>query len=514
MVSLAAVTACGGGSPARQDGEITVLMGRAPDSLDPGVAHSPEAFEADWLAYTPLLTFAHSSGVTGTRLIPGLATDLPKITAAGTRYSFTLRPGLVYSDGQAVKAGDFEWAVERAIKLRWTGARNFIVGRIVGAAAFAANRADHISGIQTDDTSGQITIDLTSAYGSFDDVLALPALAPVPRTTPLRDERAAPPAGIGPYSIERVVPGRSFALVPNPRWERAGITGIPSGHADIDVRISQNLTANATAVLRNTADAFDAADQVPEAMLGRARAAMPDRYSRKALNATYAIFLNPDERPFSSALAREAVLTGLDRGAVARMAAETLLQGCYLLPPAMPGHPSAPCRYGPLLGGGDVARARALVQRSGMSGAHVTIRSAAGWPASVWTAYYVSLLDRIGFIASVSMARRGNLQTGVVGFTAQLPDPTSIYGELVVPGRLVDDPRISSQMNVLATVPAGQLDAVSSAWMGLDEYTAMKGYLAVLGYPTAPVLVSNRIDDSAVVFQPVVGIDWSSLKLR
>ena len=38
--------------------------------------------------------------------------------------------------------------------------------------------------------------------------------------------------------------------------------------------------------------------------------------------------------------------------------------------------------------------------------------------------------------------------------------------------------------------------------------------MAVLGYPTAPVLVSSRIDDGAVVFQPVVGIDWSSLRLK
>ncbi len=503
---------------------VTVLMGRAPDSLDPGAGSSPEALEADWLVYTPLLTFAHAHGVTGSRLIPGLATDLPTITQGGTRYSFTLRRGLVYSNGQTVRASDFEWAVERAIRLRWGGASNFIVDRIKGAAAFAGNRTDRISGIQADDASGRITIELMAAYGAFDDVLALPALAPVPSGTPLRDEQSSPPPGVGPYRFEQVIAGRSFELARNPRWGPLNIPEIPSGHLDVDVRISSDLAANARAVLRNAAGVFDSADQIPADVLGRASTAGPDRYSRIAQNETYSLFLDPSERPFSSQLARQAVLAGLDRDTVARVAAGTLLPGCYLLPPPMPGHPSARCPYGGLRGGADLARARALVDRAGMRGVRVVVQGEPGWPLAGLTAYYTSLLNRMGFRASQRPAPRPNAggtrigavsagaQTGIASFAPRLPDPALVYGELIARG--VADPNIAVRARVLAAVPAGQLDAVTSSWMALDEYTTSKGYVVVLGYPTAPVLLSSRIDGGALVFQPVVGIDWSSLELK
>ena len=223
--------------------------------------------------------------------------------------------------------------MERAIRLRWGGASNFIVDRIKGAAAFAGNRTDRISGIQADDASGRITIELMAAYGAFDDVLALPALAPVPSGTPLRDEQSSPPPGVGPYRFEQVIAGRSFELARNPRWGPLNIPEIPSGHLDVDVRISSDLAANARAVLRNAAGVFDSADQIPADVLGRASTAGPDRYSRIAQNETYSLFLDPSERPFSSQLARQAVLAGLDRDTVARVAAGTLLPGCYLLPP-------------------------------------------------------------------------------------------------------------------------------------------------------------------------------------
>ena len=332
--------------------------------------------------------------------------------------------------------------------------------------------------------------------------------------TALRNERTSPPPGVGPYLIEKVVAGKSFMLVRNPHWERSKIPAIASGHLDVEVRISADLAANARAVLRNAADVFDPADELPASILGRLRSATSTTYASKVRNATYSILLNPNERPFTSQPAREAVLAGLDRNAIARTAG-TLMPGCYLLAPPMVGHPSATCPYGPVRGPGDLALARALVERSGMSGVHVVVQSGAGWPVARWAAYYASLLNRIGFRASrtvITGTPSLAAQTSVASFTPKLPDPALVYGELIARG--VEDPNIVAQERVLAAVPAGQLEAVASSWQALDEYTARKAYVAVLGYPTAPILVSSRIDDGAVVFQPVVGTDWSSLRLK
>lgn len=535
FASVLGTSACGGsGRAPGSSSAITYLMGTRPGSLDPAVADTTEALEPDTLAYTPLLTYARARGLGGTQPIAGLATALPVITDGGKTYTFTLRNGLVYSDGEPVQAGDFKWAVERAIKLRWRGSRRFILGRISGASAFASGKAKTISGITTDDATGQITIHLTAAFGPFDNVLALPALGLVPTGTPFRNESTTPPPGAGPYVISNVVPGVSFSMVKNPEWPKIDIPGIPSGHINIDVKISSNVYANALAVLNGAADVFDWTDAIPPRLVARIKSDASDRYTRQVINATDLIFMNATRRPFSSQLAREAVLVGLDEKTIGRLGAGTLEPGCYFLPPSIFGHPSAPCPYGRPSAGGNLARAKALVKASGMAGAPVTVRSAARGPARRWMNYYTSLLDSIGFKASERVIGNASYyatigspgldpQTGFASVDEALPDPVEYYG-LLAAGAIrpssdldwgeVHDRYIDAQVRTLAAVPAAQLGAVASVWSALDRYTAGKAYFAVLGYEYVPDFVSSRIDYWAVVFDPEVGFAWSSFRLK
>ena len=503
LVSVAMASSCGGSASHAPTSTITVLTTKAPASLDPGVAFGERAMEVDWLAYTPLLTYTHGRGVIGTRLIPGLATDLPTITDSGTTYSFTLRPGLVYSNGLPVRASDFTGAIERAIKLRWPGARRYLLGDVVGAKAFADGRARAISGITTDDATGQITIRLVSADGQFEDVLALPALAPVPRSTPWRDERSDPPPGVGPYRIANVIPGRSFSLLHNPRWAQTQIPGIPRGRLDLRFRVSPDQAANALAVLHGRADALDPADSIPQSMLARVDARAESPYLATAADATDAIVMSTTSKPFSSGLVRDAVVAALDEQSIQRFSGGTIAAGCYLLPPPIPGHPSASCRRS-----GDVTRARTLVARSGLTGTDVTVSNEAGSPAGGLASYYVSLLDRIGFRASYGSA---GAQTRIEEFAPDLPNPAAVYEQLGASGY---DRHTAAQLHVLDAVPAGQASAVSTLWQSLDEYTARAKHVAVLGYPIASAFLSSRIDPDSVILHPVAGIDWSWLDLE
>src|SRR4029079_7132792 len=96
--------------------------------------------EADWISYTPLLTYMHASGKDGTTLIPGLAENLPQVSKDGKTYTLTLRKGLVFSNGKAVKASDFPYTIERAIKLNW-GGKSFFTHYIKCAAELHARKA-------------------------------------------------------------------------------------------------------------------------------------------------------------------------------------------------------------------------------------------------------------------------------------------------------------------------------------------------------------------------------------
>jgi peptide/nickel transport system substrate-binding protein len=181
-----------------------MLMGTAPQSLDPGLDYTTEGGEVNWLVYTGLTTYRHASRSAGTQLIPGLATSLPAISDGGRTYTATLRRGLVFSNGQPVVASDFTYTVERALKIPWGGSAEFITPVIVGASAYARGKARTISGITTDNATGRIVIHLTAPYGPFDNVLAFPALGLIPAGTPFTPQPTSP----GRHPVEQVPEAR------------------------------------------------------------------------------------------------------------------------------------------------------------------------------------------------------------------------------------------------------------------------------------------------------------------
>jgi peptide/nickel transport system substrate-binding protein len=533
-----AAAALGGSSMAAAATTPTVQMveGVAPQSLDPGLDYTTQGSEVNWLVYTGLTTYAHKSLTAGAKLIPGLATALPVISNGGKTYTVTLRKGLEFSNGQPVVASDFTYTVERAIKIPWGGSGAFITPNIVGATAYSTGKAKTISGITTNNATGQIVIHLNAAYGPFDNVLAFPALGIIPAGTPLKAEPTSPPPGVGPYVVKNIVPNTSYSVDKNPLWAKMAIPGIPAGYDDIDVKIDSNVTANALAVLNNSADIFDWADTIPGSLLSQIQSQAANRY--KLLNlggSTYYIFLNASEKPFNNQLAREAVVTGLNQDAMSRLGAGTLEPACYFLPPDVPGHPTAPCPYG-TPGTGNLAKAKALVKQSGMAGQAVTVWSEARDPRQQWMTYYTSYLNSIGFKATqkviadatyfttIGESKSLHPQTGFADWNQDFPNPVDFYGPLLDGASILptdnenfgqtDDSYIDSQVTKLGATPTTQLSTVASQWQALDEYVAKKAYVAVFGYQKFPFFASDRIIYSKLVFQPIYGWDLSSFDLK
>jgi peptide/nickel transport system substrate-binding protein len=548
LASAVVIAACGSSSsttpstssttstPSKTGGTVSFLYGTAPQSLDPGLDYTTQGSEINWLAYTGLTTYAHASGTAGTVLIPGLATALPVISDGGKTYTATLRSGLVFSNGQPVKASDFTYTVERSMKIPWGGAGAFITPNIVGAAAFANGKAKTISGITTNDATGQIVIHLVAPYGPFANVLAFPALGIIPSGTTFKAEPTTPPPGVGPYKVTSIVPNVSFTAVPNPEWAKMNIPGIPAAKVTVDAKIDSNINSNALSVLNNSADFFDWADTVPGSLLTQIKSQAGSRFSFQSLGGTtYYIFMNSQNKPFSSPLAREAVVTGLNENAMRTLGSGTLTPSCFFLPPYIPGHPtSASCPYG-TPGNGDLAKAKALVKQSGMAGTPVTVWSEERSPRLQWMTYYTSFLNQIGFKATQKtiadatyFSTLGNLslhpQTGFDDWNMDFPNPVDFYGVLLDGSAIqktnnlnfgeVNDPYINAQVKTLGAVPTTQLSTVAAKWQALDEYVAKKAYVAVFGYQSFPKFTSTRINYGAALFQPEYGWDWTSFALK
>jgi peptide/nickel transport system substrate-binding protein len=510
---------------------ISVVSGSAPDSLDPQVTTSAQAAEADWLVYTPLLTYQHQSGAAGSVLIPGLATSLPTVSADGKTYELTLRKGLLYSNGQSVKASDFAYTIERAIRENW-GEKSFLTSNIVGAASFDAGEAHSIAGIVTNDSTGKITIKLNQPFGAFANVLAFPGTGLVPSGTPMTDLGANPPPGVGSYKISHVAADGGYTLTRNPFFPFFRIPGIPIGHVEtIKVSIVPDNTVEAEQVLNNKADVFDGGDEIPPALLPQIEANAATRFSTQPSASTFFFFLNTTKPPFNSLKARQAVNTALDRQLLARLSSNFIQPSCFFLPEGIVGHPTGPCPYGETP---DIAKARQLVEESGMAGTPVTVWGQERSPRREYADYFTEMLNQIGFDASEKIVTDGEYFTAIgdsandpqVGFAdwfQDFPNPSDFY--FVMDGRTiqptdnfnfskVNDPFVQERLIPLDEVPSTQLSTVAGRWQELDEYVANQAYVAAFGEQVVPKFYSKRIDFNQAVFHVLFGNDFSTLQLK
>jgi peptide/nickel transport system substrate-binding protein len=534
-IACAAAGAAGCGKSEKPvGGSAIVAMPTPPDTLDPQLAYSTEAAEADWIAYTPLLTYRHKSGADGSELIPGLAQRLPRVSLGGRRYRLVLRKGLTYSNGRPVKASDFEHAVERALRLNWPGKR-FITGNIAGAEAYDVGRADEISGIAANDANGKLSIKLVRPNGAFPHLLALPAAAPVPSSTPMKDLSASPPPGVGAYRVTDVIPGRRWTMVKNPGFDALDIPDIPTGSLErITVKVVPDARSAVDKVLRGRADDFDPATPLPVGTKARVRAAGQDRFEMVPIPSTAYFFMNTAEPPFSSELARRAVVTALDRPTLARLGKGSLTPDCYLIPPGIAGHSTDPCPYGHADDAGDLQAGRELVESSASLGAPVTVWVEDSWPQRAYAGYYSKLLNRLGFDSHLRVAasprdfgrvgkRSTDPQTGFASWFNDFPSPVDFYevldADAVGPAGSpnagkVRDLFIQQQLEKLILVPVQDLDTAAAEWRDLDEYAAKKAYLAVIGTQQVPKLMSDRLDFDSAVIHPLFLSDWSTWALE
>jgi peptide/nickel transport system substrate-binding protein len=521
------LAACGDDEP--EGGSITIAETARPDFLDPALSYTLNGWEPMWLVYTPLLTYRHAEGEAGSELIPGLARELPEISADGRTYKLRLRDGIEFSDGKPVRASDFEHTIKRVLNLESPGS-SFFLG-IVGANEYAERNGPEgdISGIETDDAGGTVTIRLLQPDALFSDALASIFAGVVPSTAAFENLSKDPPPGVGAYVIARNTPNREFVLRRNRNFE---IEGIPSGKVDrITVRIITSLDRQAQDVIRGRLDYMQ--DPPPPDMLRTIRREHSDRFREFVTAGTSYFFLNSETPPFDQLAVRQAVNHALDQSALRRIHGGLLASTCNFLPPSIPGHaPLDPCPYGEPVGEPDLERARELVREAGATGKEVKVWSAKQDPGPQIAAYYADALEAIGLKSSVQLLdfavypqivgnRKTGAQTGFMSWTGEFPHPYSylrqfessaITDEHNVNIGNVRDPYLDRRIEELSAGPAAE---AQDDWAELDRRVIERAHVAVWGHPIRTTFMSERMDfDGCSIVHPVYGNDYSSFCLK
>jgi peptide/nickel transport system substrate-binding protein len=518
-----------GGSSGKEGGTLKGTYASFPDYLDPALSYTQEGLTAMYDTYIPLLTYAHDEEEAGGKVVPGLAESMPKISNGGKTYALTLRKGLKYSDGTPVRASDFAHALERTLALNSSGSPSYL--SIVGAEKFQKTKSGGISGIETDDKTGKITIELTAPRGTFTNELGLLFGAPVPASTPTKNMTASPPPATGPYMIVKSEPGRGWSYARNPQWAKNNadlVPEVPSGHVDkIDIKVVSNPSTQVNEVERDSSDWMQTT--IPSDLYNKVKEKYEGSQFRvEPTISNYFFWMNTTKSPFDDLKVRQAVNYALNGEAMERIYAGSLQAIQQILPPGMPGHKSFE------LYPYDLAKAKKLIAEANPSDRDITVWVDDEPPNNEAGAYYEGVLDKLGFNAKlkevnaedyftlITNQSTPDLDTGWADWFEEYPHPNSFFqpllsGESIRPvGNtnfpLIDDPKLNAKIKKLSEEPLGSEQEAEYA--ALDREYMEQAPWAPYGTRTVSTFVSSAINLEDVVYNPTFGQDLTSFQFK
>jgi peptide/nickel transport system substrate-binding protein len=500
----------GGGSGGSGGGEINVSMTSFPDYVDPQLSYTVQGWEVLYNTYTPLLTYKHAKGQDGTQVVPALAEAMPDISPDGKTYKLKLRSNMKYSDGTPIKASDFTYAIQRLFKAN-SGGSVFFTG-IVGASDYADGKAPTITGITANDATGDITIALTDASGTFDNVLALMFAAPVPPSTPLdKDATNTPPPSSGPFMITKVDAPQSLTMERNPNFKTvkdAGATEVADAGVDkITVTQNKSNSAQVTGVEQNTIDFM--VDPPDADRLAEVKSKFGERFRLDESINTYYFFMNNKTAPFNDIRVRQAINYAIDPEALNRVFGGRLHPTQQILPPGMPGYEEYKPYPGP-----DMAKAKQLLAEANPADKDITVWTDDEPERKRIGEYYHDLLTQLGFNATLKVvagnvyfATIGNtstpdLDTGFVDWFQDYPHPDDFFrpllnGANILPTNNSNYSQVAIPQNdaKMDDLSKQQLtDDVKKQYAALDKAYMDQAVWAPYGNEERSTFVSDRID--------------------
>ncbi len=524
------LSSCGSGSSGKEGGTLKGTYASFPDYLDPALSYTQEGLTAMYDTYIPLVTYARADGAAGGKIVPGLAESLPQVSNGGKTYTLTLRKGLKYSDGTPVEASDFTHAVERTIALNSIGSP-FYVSAIVGAEKFQKTKSGGISGIQTNDKTGEIVIELNAPRGTFLNELGLLLVAPVPGDTPVKNMTTDPPPATGPYEIVKVESGREWSYERNPQWGKNNaklMPDLPSGHVDkIEIKVVSNQTTQVSEVEQGTSDWMQSL--VPADRYAEVKSKYEGTQFRiEPTNSTYYFWMNVTQPPFDDVKVRQAVNHAVSGAALERIYSGQLKADQQILPPGMPGYEKLD------LYPEDLAKAKKMVAEANPSDRQITVWTDTESPNKEAGEYYDDVLKKLGFDTTLKIINAddyftviGNqstpdLDTGWSNWFQDYPHPNDFFqpllsGESIAPTNngnysLIDEPQLNAKITKLSAEEFGAEQ--ESEYAALDrEYMELAPW-APYGNLAVSTFVSSAINLDDVIFNPTFGQALTSFQFK
>jgi ABC-type transport system substrate-binding protein len=462
-----------------------------PATLDPVLMMTVEDVLLVHLLYLPLLDVTN-----GTQLVPCAARSW---SASPDQRIFTLllRPDVMFSNGRAVAANDYVYALERVLDTNTAAMMEAYFLGVRGAKAFVAGQTNHVAGLRAlaPDT---LVIELERGDPTFPYLLAGQAGAAMPREEMERLGRtfAIRPVGDGPYLVEKWFRGARLRLTRNPYYH-----GPEPQHLDgVDLVIGGDDTTHLMMFERGELDIANITGLgIP--LPSFRRLSNDPRWrgliERETLFGALCLVLNTEMPPLDNKLVRQAINHALDRDRRMHVAQGYNSHAEGAIPPIMPG-------YNPLLRGYDynTNKARELLRQSGLA---LPLRTQLWYGTGEdnrdvsegfqWDLRQVGIeveLKQVSFSElCVAGETRSNVPMALSGWMVTIPDPVDMLGTQF-DGRAITNENTmniafysNSVVNQLLDQGAAELDLPKrfAVYQQAEELIVRDAPWAFLGHP-------------------------------
>ncbi len=298
-----------GGPALAEDGIFDRGVGSEWSSLDPHVNFDAAAGWIQSDAYEGLITFAQDGSV-----IPGAAESW-EMSADGLTYTFHLREGLKWSNGDTLVAQDFVNGVLRTLNPETASEKGYYftsVIQIPGAAELANGETTDPSvlGVTAPDDRTVVVTMLTPAPHML-DIMGSFAMAPLhsPSVNEFGPGVFIDPAHVvsnGAYTITEVVPQSHVLLTKNPNyWDAANVK-----IEQVKYHVTEDV---ATELRRFEAGEIDVTYDIPLNQIEPLKESMPDVVQIAPSTEIVYYSFNLTREPFQNIDLRRALSLAIDR---------------------------------------------------------------------------------------------------------------------------------------------------------------------------------------------------------
>jgi ABC-type oligopeptide transport system substrate-binding subunit len=196
------------------------FVGDPPEHIDPALNVTLDSYQVVNALYDGLTDINASDPANVT--IDPLVAESWESNEDATVWTFTIKDGLTFSDGEPVLPSSFVRGWERASNPDFAGDYSYLFSFIQGGQEKLDGTAPTLAGVEADDDAMTLTTTLSAPYSNWPAVSGFQLFFPMPSAVDELEDQNEWENGLmignGPYMLESPRTDTEIVLVKNPEW--------------------------------------------------------------------------------------------------------------------------------------------------------------------------------------------------------------------------------------------------------------------------------------------------------